>query len=198
MPMPLINEAAPAFSANTTHGPRSLATYCGTAAYQNATGLPVARAFHQAIGSTSFYTSSSIDQPAKFLAPMRHGSWLPGVHDFETADSAIVIGCNTLVSTSFSGAGPFLAGFRPKSFAAESAGGAAAAVAAATIASVSSPPAAASAAPAAGCSASAGSAPSSAVLSSPSAACGCGPPARSRRSPRPPRAWCPASPTCRA
>lgn len=81
------------------YGPRSLATYCGTAAYQNATGLPVARAFHQAIGSTSFYTSSSIDQPAKFLAPMRHGSWLPGVHDFETADSAIVIGCNTLVST---------------------------------------------------------------------------------------------------
>ncbi len=81
------------------HGPRALATYCGTAAYQNATGLPVARAFHQAIGSPSFYTSSSIDQPAKFLAPMRHGAWLAGVHDFETADSAIVVGCNTLVST---------------------------------------------------------------------------------------------------
>jgi anaerobic selenocysteine-containing dehydrogenase len=81
------------------HGPRSLATYCGTAAYQNATGLPVARAFHQAIGSTSFYTSSSIDQPAKFVAPVRHGMWLAGVHDFETSNVAMVIGCNTLVST---------------------------------------------------------------------------------------------------
>ena len=81
------------------HGPRSLATYCGTAAYQNATGLPVAKAFHQAIGSTSFYTSASIDQPAKGVAPMRHGVWLAGVHEFETSDSAMVIGCNTLVST---------------------------------------------------------------------------------------------------
>ena len=44
-----------------------------------------------------------------------------------------IFGGNTLVSTSFSGAGPFLAGFRPKSFAAESAGGAAAAVAAAPV-----------------------------------------------------------------
>jgi anaerobic selenocysteine-containing dehydrogenase len=89
------------------HGPRSVATYCGTAAYQNATGLPVAKAFHDAIGSTSFYTSSSIDQPAKFVAPMRHGVWLAGVHDFESADVAMVIGCNTLVSTySFPGGLP--------------------------------------------------------------------------------------------
>lgn len=80
-------------------GPRSVATYCGTAAYQNATGLPVAKAFHQAIGSPSFYTSASIDQPAKFVAPMRHGVWLAGVQDFETSAAAMVIGCNTLVST---------------------------------------------------------------------------------------------------
>ena len=39
-----------------------------------------------------------------------------------------IFGGNTLVSTTFTGAGPFLAAFRPKSFAAESAGGAAAAV----------------------------------------------------------------------
>ena len=39
-----------------------------------------------------------------------------------------IFGGNVLVSTSFSGTGPFLATFRPKSFAAESAGGAAAAV----------------------------------------------------------------------
>ena len=39
-----------------------------------------------------------------------------------------IFGGNTLVTTSFSGTGPFLAAFRPKSFVAESAGGAAAAV----------------------------------------------------------------------
>jgi electron transfer flavoprotein alpha subunit len=44
-----------------------------------------------------------------------------------------IFGGNTLVSTTFTGAGPFLAAFRPKSFAAESAGGAAAAVTAVAV-----------------------------------------------------------------
>ena len=44
-----------------------------------------------------------------------------------------VFGGNTLVSTSFSGSAPYLAAFRPKSFAAESAGGGAAAVVSAPV-----------------------------------------------------------------
>ena len=44
-----------------------------------------------------------------------------------------IFGGNTLVSTTFTGAGPFLAAFRPKSFVAESAGGAAAAVTAVSV-----------------------------------------------------------------
>ena len=44
-----------------------------------------------------------------------------------------IFGGNVLVTTSLSGPGPFLAAFRPKSFAAESAGGAAAAVTAAPV-----------------------------------------------------------------
>lgn len=44
-----------------------------------------------------------------------------------------IFGGNTLVTTTFSGAAPYLATFRPKSFAAESAGGAAAAVVAAPV-----------------------------------------------------------------
>lgn len=44
-----------------------------------------------------------------------------------------IFGGNTLVSTTFTGAAPFLAAFRPKSFAAESAGGAAAAVTAVSV-----------------------------------------------------------------
>jgi len=44
-----------------------------------------------------------------------------------------IFGGNVLVTTSFTGSGPFLAAFRPKSFAAESAGGAAAEVVAAPV-----------------------------------------------------------------
>ena len=44
-----------------------------------------------------------------------------------------IFGGNTLVSTTFTGVGPYLAAFRPKSFAAESAGGAAAAVTAVAV-----------------------------------------------------------------
>ncbi|MEY2975161.1 MAG: electron transfer flavoprotein alpha subunit [Actinomycetota bacterium] len=44
-----------------------------------------------------------------------------------------IFGGNTLVSTSFSGGAPYLAAFRPKSFAAESAGGGAASVVAAPV-----------------------------------------------------------------
>jgi len=44
-----------------------------------------------------------------------------------------IFGGNTLVSTSFTGAAPYLAAFRPKSFAAESAGGSAAAVTAVAV-----------------------------------------------------------------
>ena len=44
-----------------------------------------------------------------------------------------IFGGNTLVTTQFSGSAPYLATFRPKSFAAESAGGAAAAVVAAPV-----------------------------------------------------------------
>ena len=44
-----------------------------------------------------------------------------------------IFGGNVLVTTAFSGSGPFLAAFRPKSFAAESAGGAAAAVTAVSV-----------------------------------------------------------------
>ena len=44
-----------------------------------------------------------------------------------------IFGGNTLVTTTFTGSGPFLAVFRPKSFAAEASGGGAAAVAAAPV-----------------------------------------------------------------
>ena len=80
------------------HGPRTIATYCGTATFMNAAAHPVVQAFHRAIGSTSYYTSITIDQPAKMVTPLRLGSWNAGHQPFSTADVALVVGANVLVS----------------------------------------------------------------------------------------------------
>ncbi len=80
------------------HGPRAVALYAGSAAYQNAAGLPVARAFMAGLGSPSFYTSLSIDQPSKLVAPQHHGSFMSGTHSFESSDVWMAIGCNSPVS----------------------------------------------------------------------------------------------------
>jgi anaerobic selenocysteine-containing dehydrogenase len=81
------------------HGPRSIATYVGTAGYQNSTGVATGRAFHQGIDSTSFYTSATIDQPAKSVAPFRLGAWEAGYHGFSNADVLLAIGYNPMVSS---------------------------------------------------------------------------------------------------
>lgn len=81
------------------HGPRAVATYCGTATFQNGATQPVVRGFHAAIGSPSVYTSVTIDQPAKSVAPLRHGMWAAGLQPVETADVVMLIGLNPLVST---------------------------------------------------------------------------------------------------
>lgn len=81
------------------HGPRAVASYTGTGAYQNATTIPVTAAWHKAIGSPSRYTSLTIDQPAKATAPFRIGIWEGGFHEFRTADVLLAIGYNPLVSS---------------------------------------------------------------------------------------------------
>lgn len=82
-----------------THGPRSVATYTGTGAYQNSTTIPVTRGWHKAIRSRSLYTSLTIDQPAKATAMFLMGMWEGGFHDFRTADVLLAIGYNPLVSS---------------------------------------------------------------------------------------------------
>ena len=82
-----------------TYGPRAVASYTGTGGYQNSLAIPVARAFHQGLDSPSFYTSVTIDQPAKATAPFRVGIWEAGYHDFSNADVMMAIGYNPLVSS---------------------------------------------------------------------------------------------------
>ncbi|MCR9103910.1 MAG: molybdopterin-dependent oxidoreductase [Gammaproteobacteria bacterium] len=81
------------------YGPRSIASYNGTYSYQNSAAHDVARAFHGAISSPSYYTSVTIDQPAKVaIGPARMGWWNGGGHMWNDSDVALIIGCNTLVS----------------------------------------------------------------------------------------------------
>ncbi|MFT4520705.1 MAG: anaerobic selenocysteine-containing dehydrogenase [Halioglobus sp.] len=81
------------------HGPRSIASYNGTYSYQNSAAHDVARAFHTAIDSPSYYTSVTIDQPAKVaIGPTRMGWWNGGSHMWNDSDVSMIIGNNTLVS----------------------------------------------------------------------------------------------------
>jgi anaerobic selenocysteine-containing dehydrogenase len=81
------------------YGPRAVASYTGTGGYQNSVAVPVARAFHQGIDSVSFYTSVTIDQPAKGLAMLRLGGWEAGYHNFTDSDVHMAIGYNSMVSS---------------------------------------------------------------------------------------------------
>ena len=82
-----------------TYGPRAVASYTGTGGYQNSVAVPAARAFHQGLDSVSFYTSVTIDQPAKGLAPLRLGGWEAGYHSFTDSDVHMAIGYNSMVSS---------------------------------------------------------------------------------------------------
>ena len=82
-----------------TYGPRAVASYTGTGGYQNSVAVPAARAFHQGLDSVSFYTSVTIDQPAKGLAGLRLGGWEAGYQNFTDSDVHMAIGYNSMVSS---------------------------------------------------------------------------------------------------
>ena len=91
------------------YGPRSIATYVGSYGYQNSAALVLPKAWHQSIGSPSYYTSVTIDQPGKAFSASRFGTWGGGTHAFTGADVCMMIGNNPVVSqyTPFGGPPPF-------------------------------------------------------------------------------------------
>jgi len=91
------------------YGPRSVATYVGSYGYQNSAALHVAKAWHQSVGSPSYYTSVTIDQPHRKIAQSQFGTWGGGTHAFTGADVCMMIGNNPVVSqyTPFGGPPPF-------------------------------------------------------------------------------------------
>ncbi len=81
------------------YGPRAVASYTGTGAFQNSISMPATVAFHAGIDSPSFYTSITIDQPAHLTARLRMGAWEAGWQNFRDADVLMAIGYNPLVSS---------------------------------------------------------------------------------------------------
>ncbi|MBT3428430.1 MAG: molybdopterin-dependent oxidoreductase [Gammaproteobacteria bacterium] len=109
-----INDAMDEIAAKVTHlieqyGPRSVATYVGSYGYQNSAALHLAKAWHASVGSTSYYTSVTIDQPARRIAASQFGTWDGGTHAFTGADVCMMVGNNPVVSqyTPFGGPPPF-------------------------------------------------------------------------------------------
>lgn len=80
------------------HGPRAIATYNGTVAFQNSGQLVYSREWHNALKSPSYYTSVTIDQPAKVFVGSRMGYWTGGSHFFHDSDVAMIIGNNVINS----------------------------------------------------------------------------------------------------
>ena len=101
------------------HGPRAVASYTGTGAFQNSISVPVTAAWHAGFGSPSFYTSITIDQPAHRSAALRLGAWEAGWDNFSDADVSLAVGYNPLVSSygpagGLQGTNPFVALRRAK------------------------------------------------------------------------------------
>ena len=78
------------------HGPRAIATYNGTVAFQNSAQLVYSREFHNALKSPSYYTSVTIDQPAKVFVGSRIGFWTGGSHSFHDSDVVMIIGLSLI------------------------------------------------------------------------------------------------------
>lgn len=79
-------------------GPHSIALYCGTNAFQNSAVLGTSYALAQAIGSRNYYTSVTVDQPAKVYTNARYGQWMGGPNNFADSDVVMFVGNNPLVS----------------------------------------------------------------------------------------------------
>jgi anaerobic selenocysteine-containing dehydrogenase len=79
-------------------GPEAVAGYRGGGAFFNASACTLLQDFLSAIGTPKLFSSVTIDQSAKMVAPGRLGMWLPGIHSFPSSDVTMVIGGNPLVS----------------------------------------------------------------------------------------------------
>ncbi|MEM6267542.1 MAG: molybdopterin-dependent oxidoreductase, partial [Pseudomonadota bacterium] len=80
------------------YGPHSVAVFMGSGGFQNSAAMAASLSFAQAVGSRNFYTSVTLDQPAKVFTTARYGKWSAGPNTFSESDVAMFIGNNPIVS----------------------------------------------------------------------------------------------------
>ncbi len=80
------------------HGPHSVAVFMGSGGFQNSAAMAASMSFAQGIGSRNFYTSVTLDQPAKVFTTERYGKWEGGVNTLAESDVVFLIGNNPMVS----------------------------------------------------------------------------------------------------
>ncbi len=80
------------------HGPHAVAVYSGTYAFQNSAAMFAGQAFAKGLGTRNYYTSVTLDQPAKVYTTLRMGHWSGGAQPFSTADVLLVVGNNAITS----------------------------------------------------------------------------------------------------
>ena len=80
------------------YGPRSVALYFGTGAYQNTLGNIMSKAWLSGVGSPNFFSSMTIDQSSHWLTAARMGVFLGGRPEVSEVDVALLSGTNPVVS----------------------------------------------------------------------------------------------------
>jgi anaerobic selenocysteine-containing dehydrogenase len=79
------------------HGPRAVALYNGTKSWSNVS-FALGLSWLNGIGSPSFYSTVTVDQPAKLMAGALHGHWQGGHHRIQQSDVVLFVGTNPLQS----------------------------------------------------------------------------------------------------
>nr|WP_176392237.1 molybdopterin-dependent oxidoreductase [Sphingomonas sp. CDS-1] len=80
------------------HGPRALGIFFGTTTYFDCVGKPMLKSFFHAIKSPNVFSTVTIDQSAKLLAPARMGAWAGGRPVYHQADVVLLAGTNPILS----------------------------------------------------------------------------------------------------
>lgn len=79
-------------------GPDAIAAYRGSGCFFSSICLSLLPEWMAALGTPKLYSTLTIDQSAKVVAPGRIGYWPPGPQNFQDSDVTLLIGSNPLVS----------------------------------------------------------------------------------------------------
>lgn len=104
VPVPLelaLDEIADKMSAIIDRdGPEAIAGFMGNGAIYNHVSFALFPEWLRALGTPNYYTTMTIDQPAKMVTPFRMGYWAAGRQLIPDSEVTMLVGANTLASHS--------------------------------------------------------------------------------------------------